>query len=105
PAPNETETKARFDKFVDAFIYQKTIAAAFGSIDKNYINHNPTAKKGFDSAWNILSPIWASQNVTPLRTLFKGNQGWLNYGSWEAVDRYGIMGVLWNMYADKVLAV
>ncbi|KAF2241112.1 hypothetical protein BU26DRAFT_535396 [Trematosphaeria pertusa] len=93
PAPNATETKARFDKFANAFIYTKNITEAFSYITKEYINHNPAAQNGFDSAWNILSPIWGSQNITPLRTTFNGtsNMGWLNYrsGSFgEVVDRY-----------------
>jgi hypothetical protein len=57
----------------------------------NFKNHNPAAQNGFDSAWNILSPIWKNQQITPLRTKFNGTQGWLNYktGSFgEVVDRY-----------------
>lgn len=54
-------------------------------------NHNPAAQNGFDSAWNILSPIWASQNIKVLGTKFNNTQGWLHYsaGSFgEVVDRY-----------------
>lgn len=54
-------------------------------------NHNPLAQNGSDSAWSILSPIWASQNITPLRTTFQGTQSWLNYNNsvfGEVVDRF-----------------
>ena len=53
-------------------------------------NHNPAAQNGFDSAWNILSPIWKNQQITVLRTKYNGTQGWLNYrsGFGEVVDRY-----------------
>jgi predicted SnoaL-like aldol condensation-catalyzing enzyme len=92
-APNTTsaETSLRASSFAQAFIYQKNITAAFTYIANDYINHNPAAQNGFDSAWNILSPIWGSQSITPLRTKFEGTQSWLNYrtGSFgEVVDRY-----------------
>ena len=93
PAPDANATKARFDTFAEAFIYKKNITKAFEFIAQDYINHNPAAQNGFDSAWNILSPIWNQQNITPLRTLYNGtsNQGWLNYRTTsfgEVVDRY-----------------
>jgi hypothetical protein len=87
----EAETKTRSDAFAQAFIYKKDISEAFKYISKDYINHNPAAQNGSDSAWNILSPIWGSQNITPLRTAFKNPQSWLNYrtsGFGEVVDRY-----------------
>jgi predicted SnoaL-like aldol condensation-catalyzing enzyme len=86
----EAETKTRSDAFAQAFIYKKDISEAFKYISNDYINHNPAAQNGFDSAWNILSPIWGSQNITPLRTAFKSPQSWLNYrsGFGEVVDRY-----------------
>lgn len=87
----EAETKTRSDAFAQAFIYKKDISEAFKYISKDYINHNPAAQNGSDSAWNILSPIWGSQTITPLRTAFKAPQSWLNYrtGSFgEVVDRY-----------------
>ena len=37
PAPNETETQARFDVFADAFIVKKNITAAFEFISQGYI--------------------------------------------------------------------
>ncbi|KAF8856741.1 hypothetical protein BDZ45DRAFT_541116, partial [Acephala macrosclerotiorum] len=91
PALTEEETHARFDKFADTFIVKKNITAAFEYISEGYINHNPAAKNGFDFAWNILCPIWKSQQITPLRTKFNGTYGWLNYrtdSTGEVVDRY-----------------
>ncbi|KAF2839727.1 hypothetical protein M501DRAFT_973386 [Patellaria atrata CBS 101060] len=90
PAPTEEETKARHEKFAHAFLVTKNITEAFTYINQGYINHNPAAQNGFDSAWNILSPIWGNQQITVLRTTFKGNQGWLNYrsGFGTVVDRY-----------------
>lgn len=92
PEPNGTETQARFDKFAQAFIYKKNITEAFSYITQDYINHNPAAQNGFDSAWNILSPIWGSQNITPLRTTYNqtSKMGWVNYrsGFGEIVDRF-----------------
>ncbi|CAI6336644.1 unnamed protein product [Periconia digitata] len=93
PPPDANTTKTRFDAFANAFIYTKNITKAFEYIAQDYINHNPAAQNGFDSAWNILSPIWDSQSITPLRTLYNGtsNQGWVNYrtGSFgEVVDRF-----------------
>lgn len=48
------------------------------------------AQNGFDSAWNILSPIWGNQQITVLGTKFEGAQGWLNYRSsfGTIVDRF-----------------
>ncbi|CAK7201749.1 hypothetical protein SEUCBS139899_004461 [Sporothrix eucalyptigena] len=91
PPPDEEATKARFDQFAHAFLVTKNITEAFTYISQGYINHNPAAKNGAASAWGILSPIWASQSITVLRTTFKGNMGWLNYkagGLGEVVDRY-----------------
>ncbi|KAL1899517.1 hypothetical protein Sste5346_002916 [Sporothrix stenoceras] len=91
PPPDEAATKARFDQFAHAFLVTKNITEAFTYISEGYINHNPAAKNGAASAWGILSPIWASQSITVLRTTFKGNFGWLNYragGLGEVVDRY-----------------
>jgi predicted SnoaL-like aldol condensation-catalyzing enzyme len=87
----EAVTKTRSEAFAQAFIYKKDISEAFKYISKDYINHNPAAQNGSDSAWNILSPIWGSQNITPIRTAFTYPQSWLNYrtGSFgEVVDRY-----------------
>jgi predicted SnoaL-like aldol condensation-catalyzing enzyme len=91
PNTTEPETKTRSEAFAQAFIYKKDITEAFKYISKDYINHNPAAQNGSDSAWNILSPIWGSQNITPLRTAFQAPQSWLNYrttGFGEVVDRY-----------------
>ncbi|KAH7389961.1 hypothetical protein BKA66DRAFT_414242 [Pyrenochaeta sp. MPI-SDFR-AT-0127] len=86
----EAQTKTRSEAFAQAFIYKKDITEAFKYISQDYINHNPAAQNGFDSAWNILSPIWGSQNLTPLRTAFKHPQSWVNYrsGFGEIVDRF-----------------
>ncbi|KAF2845218.1 hypothetical protein T440DRAFT_472800 [Plenodomus tracheiphilus IPT5] len=87
----EAQTKARSEAFAHAFIYKKDISEAFKYIAKDYINHNPAAQNGSDSAWNLLSPIWGSQSIQPLRTTFKNPQSWLNYqtGSFgEVVDRF-----------------
>ncbi|KAF1914787.1 hypothetical protein BDU57DRAFT_558320 [Ampelomyces quisqualis] len=86
----EPETKTRSNAFAQAFIYKKDISEAFKYISNDYINHNPAAQNGFDSAWNILSPIWGSQNITPLRTAFLSPHSWLNYrsGLGNVVDRY-----------------
>jgi predicted SnoaL-like aldol condensation-catalyzing enzyme len=87
----DPETKSLSDAFAQAFIYKKDITEAFEYISQDYINHNPSAQNGFDSAWNILSPLWGSQNITPLRTAFQSPQSWLNYrtsGFGEVVDRY-----------------
>lgn len=87
----EAQTKIRSEAFAQAFIYKKDISEAFKYIAQDYINHNPAAQNGFDSAWNILSPIWGSQNITPLRTAFKSPQSWVNYRTstfGEVVDRF-----------------
>ncbi|KAL8376790.1 hypothetical protein RB595_007758 [Gaeumannomyces hyphopodioides] len=88
--PTEEETKARFDKFADAFIVKKDLVEAFGYIAPEYINHNPAAKNGAQFAFDLLSPIWGSQRITVIRTLFRGNMGWLNYRNsfGTIVDRY-----------------
>ncbi|KAF5229462.1 hypothetical protein FANTH_14196 [Fusarium anthophilum] len=108
PPPCEAETEKRFKKFANAFIVTKNITEAFTYISAGYIvsdlvhtfhahclrrnqNHNPLAKNGSESAWNILSPIWPSINLTVLRTTFRGNMGWLNYNAsriGEVVDRF-----------------
>ena len=71
---------------------ERAMTSSRGSMTANHVqNHNPAAQNGSDSAWNILSPIWSSQSITPLRTAFKSPQSWLNYrtGSFgEVVDRF-----------------
>ncbi|KAF1844418.1 uncharacterized protein K460DRAFT_290600 [Cucurbitaria berberidis CBS 394.84] len=86
----EEQTKVRAEAFAQAFIYKKNITEAFTYIVKDYINHNPAAQNGSDSAWNILSPIWGSQNITPIRTTYKHPQSWLNYRNsfGTIVDRF-----------------
>ncbi|KAH7014368.1 uncharacterized protein B0I36DRAFT_369331 [Microdochium trichocladiopsis] len=90
PAPSECQTEARFNEFAEAFIVTKNITEAFTFIVEDYINHNPLAQNGSASAWSILSPIWASQDITVLGTKFRGNMGWLNYRSafGTVVDRF-----------------
>ena len=91
PDATEAETKTRSEAFAQAFIYKKDISEAFKYIVKDYINHNPAAQNGSDSAWGILSPIWGSQSITPLRTTFKSPQSWLNYRTaafGDVVDRF-----------------
>ncbi|KAL6703945.1 hypothetical protein ACN47E_008883 [Coniothyrium glycines] len=90
PGTTVAQTKARAQAFAQAFIYKKDITEAFKYIVEDYINHNPLAQNGSDSAWGILSPIWASQDITPLRTAFVNPQSWLNYRSsfGEIVDRF-----------------
>ncbi|KAF3032403.1 hypothetical protein E8E11_001609 [Didymella keratinophila] len=85
------QTKKRSKAFAHAFIYTQNITEAFTYIVSDYVNHNPLAQNGSDSAWSILSPIWASQNITPLRTTFQGNQSWLEYDNaafGRVVDRF-----------------
>lgn len=57
---------------------------------RNKQNHNPLADNGFDSAWNILSPIWDSNPTTYIRHTFEGDMSWVNYRSsfGEIVDRF-----------------
>ncbi|KZM21114.1 uncharacterized protein EKO05_0008085 [Ascochyta rabiei] len=90
PGTTVKETHNRHKAFAYAFIYERDITEAFRYIAHDYINHNPLAKNGSDSAWSILSPIWASQNITVLRTTFISPQGWLNYNTsfGEVVDRF-----------------
>ncbi|KAI8932591.1 hypothetical protein NX059_010095 [Plenodomus lindquistii] len=91
PGTTVAQTKARSIAFAHAFIYEQDITEAFTYIAQDYINHNPFAQNGSDSAWGILSPLWASQNITPIRTTFQNPQSWLNYetGTFgEVVDRF-----------------
>ncbi|KAI1243978.1 hypothetical protein MGN70_013846 [Eutypa lata] len=57
PPPSEAETKARFDKFANAFIVTKNITEAFLYIADDYINHNPAAENGAKSAVRIPRPV------------------------------------------------
>ncbi|PSN74304.1 hypothetical protein BS50DRAFT_627642 [Corynespora cassiicola Philippines] len=91
PEPCENITAARHAEFAQAFIYDQNITKAFEFIAEDYINHNPAAENGFDSAWNILSPFWGTQEITPFRHTFISPQGWVNYnttGFGEVVDRF-----------------
>lgn len=54
-------------------------------------NHNPFAEDGPDAALDVLGPIWPTVQITPLRTAFKGDMGWLEYnasGIGRVVDRF-----------------
>ncbi|KAI1371604.1 hypothetical protein F4677DRAFT_435111 [Hypoxylon crocopeplum] len=91
PEPNEEETHARFDKFADAFMVKRNLTEVFEYISSIYINHNPLAKDGPDSALEVLGPIWNQLQITPIRRKFKRNMGWLDYktnSSGEVVDRF-----------------
>lgn len=86
------EMQARFDAFADAFIVRKDIDEAFSYIAPEYINHNPFAQDGAQNAYNILAPIWGSQQITVLGTTYHHDElmGWLHYrsGFGDVVDRY-----------------
>ncbi|KAJ8118885.1 hypothetical protein OPT61_g229 [Boeremia exigua] len=85
------ETEARAKAFAQAFIVDRNITAAFEHIAVDYINHNPLAQNGSDSAWGILSSIWGSVEINPLRTTFQNPQAWLKYevvGFSQVVDRF-----------------
>ncbi|CAG8959475.1 hypothetical protein HYFRA_00001373 [Hymenoscyphus fraxineus] len=91
PEPCEEDTKARFEAFADAFIGpNKDISEAFSYIVQDYINHNPIAEDGFDAAWDVLSPIWPTVEITPIRQTFISPQGWVNYNTsfGTVVDRF-----------------
>ncbi|OAL44953.1 hypothetical protein IQ07DRAFT_549336 [Pyrenochaeta sp. DS3sAY3a] len=91
PATSVRVTKKRAQKFAKAFIYEQDISKAFEFIAADYINHNPLAQNGSDSAWGILSPIWAAQNFTAQRTAFDFPQSWVGYTSaafGPIVDRF-----------------
>lgn len=59
PAPNATETKARFDKFANAFIYTKNITEAFSYITKEYIAR-PSLSSEYDER-----PLTSDRITTP----------------------------------------
>ncbi|RAR09000.1 snoal-like polyketide cyclase family protein [Stemphylium lycopersici] len=84
------ETAIRAEAFAQAFIYEPNISEAFKYITQDYINHNPAAQNGSDSAWELLSPVWDSQDITPLRRAFGYPHSWVNYQSafGIVVDRY-----------------
>ncbi|KAL7620094.1 hypothetical protein AAE478_010644 [Parahypoxylon ruwenzoriense] len=91
PPPSEEETHAKFVNFADAFMVKRNLTNAFEYISSLYINHNPYAEDGPDAALDVLGKMWNSTKITPLRTAFKGDQGWLNYeasGVGEIIDRY-----------------
>ncbi|KAI0010735.1 hypothetical protein F4779DRAFT_283594 [Xylariaceae sp. FL0662B] len=91
PPPDEEATKARFDEFAAELTVRKNLTAAFEYISASYKNHNPLAEDGPNAALDVLGPLWSSTQITPLRTAFKNNQGWLNYeasGMGEVVDRF-----------------
>lgn len=72
-------------------VYLKSLPFANMFTSLTAQNHNPLAQNGSDSAWSILSPIWAAQNITPLRTTFQGTQSWLEYDNalfGRVVDRF-----------------
>ncbi|KAI1082537.1 hypothetical protein F5B20DRAFT_578207 [Whalleya microplaca] len=91
PPPDEEATEERFSKFADEFIVKKNLTAAFEYISSTYTNHDSLAEDGPDAALDVLGPLWDSTQITPLRTAFGGDQGWLNYeasGLGEVVDRF-----------------
>ncbi|KAH6842184.1 hypothetical protein B0I37DRAFT_447696 [Chaetomium sp. MPI-CAGE-AT-0009] len=92
PPPTQEETEARFNAFVEVFVGKsKSLAKAFEYIAADYINHNPAAQNGSQSAWDILSPFWDRSSHTYLRSTIKDNMSWVNYrsgGFGEVVDRF-----------------
>ncbi|KAL2140934.1 hypothetical protein VTI28DRAFT_3031 [Corynascus sepedonium] len=91
PPPTQEELEVRFNDFVEAFVGEsKSIAKAFEYIAEDYINHNPMAENGFQSAWDILSPFWDSSPTTYIRHMIDGDMSWVNYGSsfGQIVDRF-----------------
>src|SRR3569833_2094304 len=109
PPTSEVETKARFDKFVDAFIVNSNITAAFEYIAEDYIASHATgtpictstladgeyrqnngAKTGSAASWNFLGPLWGKQNFALIRIYFKDDMSWVNYrgSTGEVVDRF-----------------
>ncbi|KAK4142750.1 uncharacterized protein C8A04DRAFT_38121 [Dichotomopilus funicola] len=92
PPPSQEETVARFNAFVDAFVGpSKSLFEAFKYIAEDYINHNPAAQNGSQSAWDILSPFWDSSSITYIRSTVAEDMSWVNYksgGFGEVVDRF-----------------
>ncbi|KAI2464855.1 hypothetical protein F4781DRAFT_411552 [Annulohypoxylon bovei var. microspora] len=82
PSPSEEETRRRFDKFADAFMVKHNLTEAFEYVSSIYINHDPLSPgNGPDIALTTLSTFWDHIQITPLRTKFDGNMGWLNYNA------------------------
>ncbi|KAI9048233.1 hypothetical protein LZ554_008028 [Drepanopeziza brunnea f. sp. 'monogermtubi'] len=80
PGITPEETELRHKDFAQAFIFDMDIVKAFTYIREDYINHNPMAQNGSESAWSILSPVWANQTrLEVLGTRWISPQGWLNY--------------------------
>ncbi|KAK4096957.1 hypothetical protein N658DRAFT_562110 [Parathielavia hyrcaniae] len=92
PPPTQEETGARFAAFVEVFVGKsKNLPKAFEYIVADYINHNPAARNGSESAWSILSPFWDGMQHTLLQSTIRGNMSWVNYkagGFGEIVDRF-----------------
>ncbi|KAI5859965.1 hypothetical protein GGS23DRAFT_599895 [Durotheca rogersii] len=91
PPPSEEETRARFDEFANAFLVTRNLTNAFEYVSSVYINHNPFAEDGPNAALDFLDTMWNTTKIAPIRTAFKGDQGWLNYiaaGMGEIVDRF-----------------
>ncbi|KAI1100898.1 hypothetical protein F4804DRAFT_28507 [Jackrogersella minutella] len=90
PAPPKEVTEKRFHEFADYFLVKLDIYKAFEYILPEYINHNPQAEDGAQNALDLLSPFWANQTLTVLRTKFEGPMSWLNYESsfGTIVDRF-----------------
>ncbi|EUC40340.1 hypothetical protein COCMIDRAFT_109041 [Bipolaris oryzae ATCC 44560] len=84
------ETKARSEQFAQAFIYKPDISKAFSFIAVDYINHNPSVANGSAAAWELLSPVWSTANITGKRNTFISPMSWVEYNSslGGIVDRF-----------------
>jgi len=74
------EQLASFNAFVQKFYYDKNVKAAFlDHVDVNYIQHNPNALSGRQTAIDTLSPVIGQFKITLLNKGFVDNRGWVHY--------------------------
>jgi predicted SnoaL-like aldol condensation-catalyzing enzyme len=81
PAPASESTQLLlFNTFVQAFYIHKDAKTAFTNfVSEDYIQHNPSALSGRQTALDFLSPILPSLNITILHQGLYGGIGYIHY--------------------------
>jgi len=74
------EKRAAYEDFVQKFYIEKNVEAAFvNHMDENYIQHNPNALSGRQSAIDFLVPLFKTVNITLLNKGFYEDRGWVHF--------------------------
>ena len=77
---DDTTQEALFSVFIDVFYNTKDVQTAFTTfVNKNYIQHNPSALSGRQAALDFLTPVLPFVHFTIIHQGFYNGTGYVHY--------------------------